>query len=155
MGSGGGVATRLGGVAQPASATMIAMAATHRRVTLAPPLLIDRTPLAPMSVVGPDPMGNNSFARGHCGLSGIGGHRQQTRASYAIEVRAGMTSYGRRRRRDPVKAHLCLLVVAGALSAALAGCARGPLPPVLPEVETGAPSFAPSFEAYTPAPFRW
>ncbi len=30
-----------------------------------------------------------------------------------------MTSDGRRPRRDPVKAHLCLLVVAGALSAAL------------------------------------
>ena len=66
-----------------------------------------------------------------------------------------MTSYGRRPRRDPVKAHLCLLVVAGALSAALAGCARGPLPLVFPEVEIGDPSFAPTFEAYTAAPIRW
>ncbi|PYM48624.1 MAG: hypothetical protein DME16_10720, partial [Candidatus Rokuibacteriota bacterium] len=66
-----------------------------------------------------------------------------------------MTSDGRRPRRDPVKAHLCLLVVAGALSAALAGCARGPLPLVFPEVEIGDPSFAPTFEAYTAAPIRW
>ena len=47
-----------------------------------------------------------------------------------------MTSDGGRRRgrRYQLEVRLGLLVVAGALSAALAGCARGPLPVVFPEV---------------------
>ena len=60
-----------------------------------------------------------------------------------------------RGRRYELKVCLRLLVIAGALGAALVGCARGPLPLVFPEVAIGDPSFAPTFEAYTASPVRW
>lgn len=68
-----------------------------------------------------------------------------------------MTSDGGRRRgrRYQLEVRLGLFVVAGALSAALVGCARGPLPVVFPEVAIADPSFAPTFEAYTASPVRW
>ncbi len=65
---------------------------------------------------------------------------------------AGRPSPGR---RSPLEVWLHLLVITGALSAALIGCARGPLPLVFPEVAIGDPSFAPTFEAYTASPVRW
>lgn len=82
---------------------------------------------------------------------------QQTHASYAIEVSAGMTSDRRRATWSARSAQ-------GPVSLARdwrcaerrAGWVRtGPLPLVFPEGAIKDPSFAPTFEAYTASPVRW
>jgi len=58
------------------------------------------------------------------------------------------------RSRYQIEARLGLLVVAGALSAALAGCARGPSLSSSRGGDRGS-LLCPDFEAYTASPIRW